>query len=103
MGSKIILILWIGITVLFALRMGYKFYKNHYAKPITVSAKVLSKHTVEFFNKSMPHQQSTRYVVNFLVKGKKKGFTVSAGLYHSCREGENGTLTYQGDRVIGFQ
>ncbi len=89
--------------LLFALRMGYKFYKSHYAKPVTVSAEVLTKHTVEFFSKSLPHQKTNRYVVNFLVKGKKKGFYISAGLYHSCREGEKGTLTYQGDRVISFQ
>ncbi len=89
--------------LLFSLRMGYKFYKSHYAKPITVSAQVLTKHTVEFFSKTAPHQKANRYVVNFSVKGKKKGFYVSSGLYASCREGEKGTLTYQGDRVISFQ
>ncbi len=101
--SIIVLVLWLGLMLAFALRMAYKFYKSYYAKPITLSATVLSKHTVEFFSKSLPHQQSTRYVVNFLVKGKKKGFTVSAGLYHSLREGEQGTLTVQGDRVLSFQ
>lgn len=101
--SLIVLIVWLGLTVLVALRLGYKFYKNHYAKPITVSAKVLTKHTVEFFSKALPHQQAKRYVVNFLVKGKKKGLYVSSGLYHACREGEQGKLTYRGDTVISFQ
>lgn len=102
-SSTIFIIIWLALMLTFALRMGYKFYKSHFSKPITVPAKVVSKHTIEFFSRSMPHQKTNRFVVNFLVKGKKKGFYVSSGLYHSCREGERGTLTYQGDRVISFQ
>lgn len=101
--GMIVSLLWLALMLAFALRMGYKFYKSHFSKPITVPAKVVSKHTVEFFSRAMPHQKTNRFVVNFLVKGKKKGFYVSGGLYHSLREGEKGTLTYQGDRVISFQ
>ena len=101
--GMIVSLLWLALMLAFALRMGYKFYKSHYAKPVTVPAKVVSKHTVEFFSKTASQHKSTRYVVNFLVKNKKKGFYVSSGLYHSCREGERGTLTYQGDRVVSFQ
>ena len=101
--SVVFIIIWLALMLAFALRMGYKFYKSHFSKPVTVSAQVVSKHTVEFFSKAMPHQKTHRFVVNFLVKGKKKGFYVSGGLYHSLREGEKGTLTYQGDRVISFQ
>ncbi len=101
--GMIVSIVWLALTVLLAVRMGYKFYKSHFSKPITVSAQVISKHTVEFFSRSMPHQKTNRYVVNFLVKGKKKGFYVSGSTYHSLREGEKGTLTYQGDRVISFK
>lgn len=101
--GMIVSIVWLALTVPLILRMGYKFYKSHFSKPITVSAQIISKHTVEFFSRSMPHQKTNRYVVNFLVKGKKKGFYVSGGLYASLREGEKGTLTYQGDRVISFQ
>ena len=101
--GMIVSLLWLALMLAFALRMGYKFYKSHFSKPITVSAQVISKHTVEFFNRAMPHQKTNRYVVNFLVKGKKKAFYVSGGTYHSLREGEKGSLTYQGDRVVSFQ
>lgn len=101
--GMIVSLLWVALMLAFALRVGYKFYKSHFSKPVTASAKVISKHTIEFFSRAMPHQKTNRFVVNFLVKGKKKGFYVSGGLYHSLREGEKGTLTYQGDRVISFQ
>ncbi len=101
--SNIVLLASLGLSLLITLRLAYKFYKSHCSKPVTVSAQVIEKHTLEFFSETAKGQQSTRYVVSFLVNGKKKGFYVSSGLYHSCKKGERGMLTYKGDTVLSFQ
>ncbi|MBR3844248.1 MAG: DUF2500 domain-containing protein [Clostridia bacterium] len=100
--SVIGLILFGAVWLFLAVRIGGKVWKNHFAPAKSVKAQVVDKHELEFFSRYASHQQSKRYVVNFLVDGKKKGFYVSGGSYAGYKVGEKGTLTYQGDKVISF-
>ena len=101
--SIIALCLFGGLWLLFVIRMGYKLYRNQFAKPKTVAATVVNKHTVDFYNKSLPHQTATRYVVTFSVNQGTKALYVSSGSYSQYKTGQQGTLTYRGDGVISFQ
>jgi hypothetical protein len=90
--------LWTALLILSAVSI----FRRFFAKPKTVSAEVVGKQTVEWFSKYAGNGKRTRYVVNFLVEGKKKSFYVSEFSYNGYRKGERGTLTYQGDRLIDF-
>ena len=79
-----------------------RLLRSRFGRVRTVSAEVVGKQTVEWFSKYAGNGKRTRYVVNFLVEGKKKSFYVSEFSYNGYRKGERGTLTYQGDRLIDF-
>lgn len=100
--DPIIGLLFMAAYMLLMIRILGKGLKGRFGKPKTVSAEVVGKQTVEFFSKYGPGNKRTRYVVNFLVEGKKKSFYVSEFSYHGYRKGERGKLTYQGDRLIDF-
>ena len=95
-------LLFTAVYMLLMIRILGKVLKGRFGKPKTVSAEVVGKQTVEFFSKYASGNRRVRYVVNFLVEGKKKSFYVSEFSYHGYRKGERGKLTYQGDRLIDF-
>ena len=102
MDSHFVGLLVMAAWFLVMVRIFAKVLKGRFGKPVTVSAEVVGKQTVEFFAKYAPGSKRVRYVVNFLVKGKKKSFYVSEFSYNGYRKGEKGKLTYQGDRLIDF-
>ena len=79
-----------------------RLLRSRFGKPKTVSSQVAGKQTVEYYSRTAPGGKRTRYAVSFLVNGKKKSFYVSEFSWNGYREGERGTLTYQGDRLIEF-
>lgn len=91
-----------GAYLLVMTRVLAKVLKGRFGKPITASAEVVGKQTVEWFSKYSRNGKHTRYAVTFLVDGKKKSFYVSEFSYGGYRKGEKGKLTYQGDRLIDF-
>ena len=94
----LILVLW----ALLMARVAWKLLGGRFGRTVTVKAEVVNKQTVEFYSKTAPGGKHIRYVVNFLVDGKKKSFYVSEFSYQGYREGEKGQLTYRGDRLIEF-
>ena len=102
MDSHFVGLLVMAAWLLLMARIFGKLLKGRFGKPVTVSAELVGKQTVEFFSKYAPGNKRFRYVVNFLVDGKKKSFYVSEFSYNGYRKGERGQLTYQGDRLIDF-
>ena len=96
--GMLVLVLWFLLMV----RIAWKLLGGRFGKTVTVKAEVVEKQTVEFFSKYAPGNKHVRYVVNFLVEGKKKSFYVSEFSYNGYRKGETGRLTYRGDRLIDF-
>ena len=92
-------IFWIAYVVLMMVVLA-RLLRSRFGSVKTVEAEVVGKQTVEQFSKY--GGKKVRYVVNFLVEGKKKSFYVSEFSYHGYRKGERGKLTYQGDRLIDF-
>lgn len=92
-------IFFIAYLVLMGLVLA-RLFRSRFGRPKTVSAEVVGKQTVEQFSKY--GGKSVRYVVIFLVDGRKKSFYVSEFSWNGYREGERGKLTYQGDRLIDF-
>lgn len=97
--SYMMMALFLAIALLAAVRLlGWRLC------PVRkVRAEVIHKQTVERFSKYSGNGKQIRYAVTFLVDGRKKSFYVSAFSYNGYRVGEKGTLTYKGDRLIGFQ
>ncbi len=75
----------------------------HKIAPIkTVKARVVAKDNSKLPSRYASSAQPPCRVI-FDVKGKTKAFTVSGFSYNSYKLGEEGTLTYKGDRVISFE
>ena len=94
------LIFWLFLLLLYGIQF-LRFFRSRFGKPRTVKAEVIGKQTVEQFSKY--GGKKVRYVVNFLVDGRKKSFYVSEFSYNGYRKGERGQLTYRGDRLIEFR
>ena len=93
-------IFWIAYVVLMVVVLA-RLLRSRFGSVKTVEAEVVGKQTVEQFSKY--GGKKVRYVVNFLVDGRKKSFYVSEFSYNGYRKGERGQLTYRGDRLIEFR
>ncbi len=89
---------WAFIIVAIIVRM----VKNKLAPVKRVKAVVIGKHTVESFSRYSGNGKREKYVVTFSAEGKKLAFYVSPLTYNGYRLNDTGTLTYKGDRIIGF-
>ena len=95
--------LFMGIGVLAVGSILIRLVKNRYAPIKTVKAVVIDKNKVETFSKYSGNGKSEKYVIVFLVDGKKKSFYVSQFSYNGYRVNEKGTLKYKGDKLIAFK
>ena len=102
-ASIVIASLFLGLGLLAAVRTVSKLLQSRYGPLRTVKAVVADKQTVETFSKYSGTGKSVKYMVIFLVDGKKKSFYVSQFSYHGYRVNEKGTLKYRGERLIGFK
>ena len=102
-ASIVIASLFLGLGLLAAVRTVSKLLQSRYGPIRTVKAVVADKQTVETFSKYSGTGKSVKYMVIFLVDGKKKSFYVSQFSYNGYRINEKGTLKYRGDRLIGFK
>lgn len=80
-----------------------RILRTLFAPVRSVRAEVVDKSVVERFSKYRADGKTRRYAVVFLAEGKKRSFYVSTFSYGGYRVGERGTLTYKGDRLIGFE
>ncbi len=97
--SMLFLAFWLFIIVAVVVRK----LKGRFSPVKRVRAVVVDKHRVEFFSKYAGNGKTERYVVTFSAEGKRLSFYVSAFSYAGYTVNESGTLTYQGDRLIGFR
>ena len=102
LSNIVIISLFIGIGALAMVSIIARTIKNRYASVKTVKAVVIDKHIVENFSKYSGTGKYQKYVVVFLVDGKKKSFYVSQFSYNGYRVNEKGTLKYKGDKLIEF-
>lgn len=97
--ASLLLVLWVLAILSFFVRL----VKNRHAPVETVKAVVVDKHTEETFSKYSGTGTRKKFVVVFSVMGKKLPFYVSEFSYSGYRITEKGTLTYQGNKIIGFK
>ena len=97
--ASFLLLLWSVAVICFIVRT----IKNNRAPVITVKAVVIDKHIEETFSKYSGTGTRKKFVVVFSVMGKKLPFYVSEFSYSGYRITEKGTLTYQGNKIIGFK
>ena len=80
--------------------------KNNASPRLTVSAQVVTKRTQvshHHHQDSMSHT-STAYYATFQVEsGDRMEFSVSGAEYGMLAEGDQGSLTFQGTRYLGFE
>lgn len=98
----IIVVLFIGLWSSVMICVSIRLIRNRLAKETTVQAVVVDKKKVDTFSKYSGNGRRQKYIVIFLVKGKKLSFNVSEYSYGGYRKNESGTLKYKGDRLIDF-
>ena len=84
---------------LFNLRDAKKL--NHCEPEQTAPAAVLSR-TVRHHN-SIYHEDPWQYVITFRLAQEEKELIVSEEAYAALKEGTEGTLTWQEDRLVSFE
>lgn len=87
-----------------AVKVIVRLVKSRYGKVIRVRAKVIEKFKTETFTKYKGNGKDEQCRIIFEVDGKRRSFRVSEFSYNNgYRVGKEGTLTYQGDRLIDFE
>ena len=101
--SNYIAYFFLGLWLLAVILVLGRPIKNKFAPVKTVKAVVIDKYVVETFSKYAGNGKREQYAVVFSVDGKTKTFYVTPFSYNGYTIGETGILSYQGDRLIGFQ
>ena len=101
-----VFVIVIGTFVVMAVRGVGTWSKNNASPRLTVSAQVVTKRTQvshHHHQESMSHT-STAYYATFQVEsGDRMEFSVSGAEYGMLAEGDQGSLTFQGTRYLGFE
>ena len=101
-----VFVIVIGTFVVMAVRGVGTWSKNNASPRLTVSAQVVTKRTQvshHHHQDSMGHT-STAYYATFQVEsGDRMEFSVSGAEYGMLAEGDQGSLTFQGTRYLGFE
>ncbi|WP_300638578.1 DUF2500 domain-containing protein [uncultured Oscillibacter sp.] len=101
-----VFVIVIGTFVVMAVRGVGTWSKNNASPRLTVSAQVVTKRTQvshHHHQDSMSHT-STAYFATFQVEsGDRMEFSVSGAEYGMLAEGDQGSLTFQGTRYLGFE
>ena len=106
----IVFILVIGTFIVTALKGISQWNKNNDSPRLTVSAVVVSKRTDVLHhrhggvNEHHRHHTSTSYYITFQVdSGDRMEFYVTGQEYGMLIEGDQGMLSFQGTRYLGFE
>ena len=101
-----VFVIVIGMFIVTAVRGVGTWSKNNASPRLTVSAQVVTKRTQvshHHHQDSMSHT-STAYYATFQVEsGDRMEFSVSGAEYGMLAEGDQGSLTFQGTRYLGFE
>ena len=103
----LVFLLVIGIFVYVIVSGLRRWNRNNHSPRLTVEAQVVSRRTAVSAHGGAGdgmHHTSTRYYVTFQVEsGDRMEFSVSGGEYGLLAEGDQGRLTFQGTRYLGFE
>ena len=106
----IVFVLVIGTFIVTAVKGIGQWNKNNHSPRLTVPATVVSKrtnvtrHDHGGANGHHHHHTSTTYYVTFQVEsGDRMELHVAGHEYGLLVEGDNGRLTFQGTRYLGFE
>nr|WP_325238028.1 DUF2500 domain-containing protein [uncultured Oscillibacter sp.] len=101
-----IFVIVIGTFIVTAVRGVGTWSKNNASPRLTVSAQVVTKRTQvsHHHHQDSMHHTSTSYYATFQVEsGDRMEFSVSGSEYGMLAEGDQGNLTFQGTRYLGFE
>ena len=96
----------IGGFIVMAVRGIGTWSKNNASPRLTVSAEVVTKRTNvshHHHQDSMSHTSTTYYATFQVESGDRMEFSVSGAEYGMLAEGDQGSLTFQGTRYLGFE
>lgn len=102
----VIFVLVIGMFIVTAVRGVMTWNKNNASPRLTVSAQVVTKRTQvshHHHQDSMSHSSTSYYATFQVESGDRMEFSVSGPEYGLLAEGDQGTLTFQGTRYLGFE
>ncbi|MDE6455251.1 MAG: DUF2500 domain-containing protein [Dysosmobacter sp.] len=104
-----VFVLIIGMFIVNAVRGVSTWSKNNASPKLTVPARVVTKRTSvtsrRHLDDGIGHSTaSTHYYATFQVEsGDRMEFSVSGPEYGLLAEGDQGSLTFQGTRYLGFE
>lgn len=101
-----VFVIVIGTFVVMAVRGVGTWSKNNASPRLTVSAEVATKRTNvshHHHQDSMSHTSTTYYATFQVESGDRMEFSVSGAEYGMLAEGDQGSLTFQGTRYLGFE
>ncbi len=101
-----VFVIVIGTFVVMAVRGVGTWSKNNASPRLTVSAQVVTKRTQvshHHHQESMSHTSTSYYATFQVESGDRMEFSVSGAEYGMLAEGDQGSLTFQGTRYLGFE
>nr|WP_325181226.1 DUF2500 domain-containing protein [uncultured Oscillibacter sp.] len=101
-----VFVIVIGTFVVMAVRGVGTWSKNNASPRLTVSAQVVTKRTQvshHHHQESMSHTSTSYYATFQVESGDRMEFSVSGAEYGMLAEGDQGSLTFQATRYLGFE
>lgn len=103
----LVFLLAFGVIIVQIVRGAREWNKNNHSPRLTVPARVVAKRTQmhrHHHSDTMHHHAYTSYFVTFQVEsGDRMELSVSGTEYGMLIEGDNGRLSFQGTRYLGFE
>ncbi len=104
---SLVFLLIFGVILVTIVRGIRQWNKNNHSPRLTVPARVVAKRTQlhrHHHGDTMHHHVSTSYFVTFQVEsGDRMELSMSGQEYGLLVEGDNGRLSFQGTRYLGFE
>ena len=101
-----VFVIVIGMFIVTTVRGVGTWSKNNASPRLTVSAQVVTKRTQvshHHHQESMSHTSTSYYATFQVESGDRMEFSVSGAEYGMLAEGDQGSLTFQGTRYLGFE
>lgn len=97
--------LCVGVFIFYAVRGISQWNQNNHSPKLTVVATVVAKRTnVSHHHHDTHMSTSTSYYVTFQVEsGDRLELRMSGRDYGTLAEGDDGKLSFQGNRYLGFE
>lgn len=91
-----------GIFIVVGVRSLSQWNKNNHSPRLSVPATVVAKRTNVTYHNTGHHTSTTYYVTFQVESGDRMELQVEGAAYGLLVEGDQGNLTFQGTRYLGF-